>query len=141
MRPSFRRSLAFAVVACAVLVAGCPSTFQYRSVQTQFIEATRADNAASVDPLSASPAEAPYLSIVADLTPDRIAEVDPKLRGNAWVIRSYAQWRSGSYKEAINTASAGLKAPGLGPRDRILLTLLPALAIDSEAIDRWNKKN
>jgi len=133
--------IAIVVLCIAGLTSGCPSTFHFRSVQSEFIEAARADNQAAVDPLSESTADASYASIAADLTPERIAELDPKLRGNAWVIRSYSQWRSGRYREAIVSADAGLKTDGVGPRDRILLQLLPALAVDSEAKDLWVAKN
>jgi hypothetical protein len=139
MRRPLRLSLTVPVVALAVAAAGC-STFQYRAIQTQFSDAARADNDSSVDALSASTAETAYAAIVTDLTPDRIAKLDPTLHGNAWVIRSYSQWRSGHYTEAIDTAGTGIATPGLGARDRVLLTLLPALAIDSQAVDRWNAK-
>jgi hypothetical protein len=137
------RSLATTLIVLAIagLAFGCPSTFHYRTLQSEFIEAAHADNQASVDPLSASTADASYASIAAELTPERIAELDPKLRGNAWVIRSYSHWRSGRYRDAIASADIGLKTDGVGPRDRILLQLLPALAVDSEAKDLWVAKN
>src|SRR5262245_31333358 len=149
-RVSAFATLSFIALAVAGLTAGCAvpttfaapaTTFQYRALQNQFIEAARADNQAAVDPLSASTADAAYASIAAELTPERIAELDPKLRANAWVIRSYSLWRSGRYKDAITSADIGLKTEGLGPRDRVLLELLPALAVDSEAKDLWTAKN
>jgi hypothetical protein len=139
MRRSLRVSLTLPFVALTAVMGGC-ATFQYRTIQTQFSDAARADNDSSVDALSASTAETSYASIVTDLTPERIAKLDPKLHGNAWVIRSYSQWRSGRYADATGTARTGLATPGLGSRDRVLLTLLPALAIDSQAVDRWNAK-
>jgi hypothetical protein len=143
-RPTRSLSLTTALVALVLagLAAGC-ATFQYRALQRDFIEAARTDNEAAVDPLAASAADtgAAYASIASALTPERIAGLDPKLRANAWVIRSYSQWRAGQYREAINSADSGLKAPGVGPRDRVLLQLLPALVVDSEMTDRWIEKN
>jgi len=144
-RPTRRLSPLFALLVIAGLAGGCPSTFQYRGIQSQFIEATRADNQSAVDPSSADPlvqstAAAAYPSIAAELTPERIAALDPKLRGNAWDIRGYSQWRAGLYKDAVGSSTSGLATPGLGPRDRILLQLLPALAVDSEAKDMWAAK-
>jgi len=146
--PNMRRhppslSLAIALAALvAGLAAGC-ATFDYRALQRDFIEAARTDNELAVDPVAASAADtaAAYTSIGGTLTPERIAALDPKLQGNAWVLRGYSQWRAGQYKEAVNTADAGLKAPSVGPRDRVLLQLLPALAVDSEQTDNWIKLN
>ena len=144
-RPTRRLSPLFALLVIAGLASGCPSTFQYRGIQSQFIEATRADNQSSADPLVQSTAAAgggssTYASIAGELTPERIAALDPKLRGNAWVIRGYSQWRAGLYKDAVGSSASGLATPGLGPRDRVLLQMLPALAIDSEMKDLWVAK-
>ncbi len=128
------------VIAVAAMVVGCASTFQYRAVQRDFMEAARIDNLATADPLSASTAAASFGTIVSDLTPEKIADLDPKLRGNAWVIRGYSQWRAGQYREAIVSADAGGDAASLGPRDKVLLEMLPALAVESEQYDAWVAK-
>ena len=143
LRPRARFLVAPVLIALAIasLASGCASTFQYRALQSRFMEAAQADNQAAVDPLSASTADTAYAPIAAELTPERIAELDPKLRANAWVIRSYSLWRSARYQDAIASAGTGLKTDGLGPRDRILLLLLPALAVDSEQRDLWVAKN
>jgi hypothetical protein len=125
------------LLAFALVTLGCQSTFQYRAIQSDFIQAVRIDNEASVDPLSASTAEASYASIAADLTNERIGKLDEKLRGNAWVIRGYSEWRAGLYKDAIASAERGTRETVLGPRDQILLELLPALATDSETRSKW----
>ena len=44
------------LLAFALVTLGCQSTFQYRAIQSDFIQAVRIDNEASVDPLSASTA-------------------------------------------------------------------------------------
>src|SRR5262245_16504629 len=107
--PSLSLPIALAALALVSLTAGC-ATFAYRALQHDFIEAARTDNALAVDPVAASTADtaATYTSIAAALAPERIAALDPKLQGNAWVLRGYSQWRAGQYREAINTADAGL---------------------------------
>ncbi|HEV7732109.1 MAG TPA: hypothetical protein VGR62_08100 [Candidatus Binatia bacterium] len=141
MRPPARSvATTIAAIGLAAVALGCASTFQYRAVQSNFMEAAHLDNLATVDPLSESTAEASYASIVTELTPEKIAGLDPKLRGNAWVIRGYSQWRSGQYAGAVTSAESGLATDALGPRDRVLLTLLPALAVDSEVKVAWAAK-
>ena len=130
-------SNAVLLLAFALVSLGCRSTFQYRAIQSDFIQAVRIDNEAAVDPLSASTAEAAYASIAGDLTNERIGELNEKLKGNAWVVRGYSEWRAGLYKDAITSAEKGTRETVLGPRDRILLELLPALATDSETRDEW----
>lgn len=139
-RPVRFLATTIATFGLAALAIGCPATFQYRALQTNFMEAAHLDNVATVDPLSESTADASFAAIVTDLTPARIAALDPKLRGNAWVIRGYSQWRSRQYEDAINSADSGLKTANLGPRDRVLLTLLPALAVDAEVREAWLAK-
>lgn len=136
MRRSRPVSALFLVVLAAGAI-GCPATFRYRNIQTEFMEAARLDNLATVDPLSESTAEASYTSIAAELTPQHIERLDRKLHGNAWVIRSYSQWRSKQYVEALDSARRGRDVKELGPRDRVLLALLPALVVDAEARDKW----
>lgn len=151
MRLTSLRSIALAVliaVAASGCVGGPVQTFQYRAIQADFMEAARADNVAGVDPLSASTVGATYPQIVDQLTPERIRDLDPRLHANAWVIRSYSQWRAAALGgpagkqltlDAVQSAQAGLQASGLqaGSRDQVLLTLLPALAIELEIAADW----
>lgn len=136
---SLRRphGIALLFLALPLIAASCPRSFEYRAIQGDFIEAARIDNQAAVDPVFESSARASYARIAEELSAERIAELDPKLRPNAWVIRSLSLWRAGRYKEAIASADTGSRVEGLGPRDQVLLALVPALAVDSEAKDDW----
>lgn len=156
MRAAFVKALAFVVL--VTTASGCPlssvRTFQYRAVQADFMAAVRDDNVAAVDPLAKSAAGAGYPQIVEQLTPERIAELDPRLRPNAWVIRAYSQWGAAGTPgadtqrlttDAVASAESGIgsiAASGLpkGSRDEVLLTLLPALAIDRHVGADWDRR-
>ena len=132
--------LAIAVAASA----GC-STLQHRSVQDRFQDAVRADNERATMPFTEVTSQ--YQAVAKELTVDSIKRLDPKLRPNAWTLRAVSQWRSGSFAEALASASEGIaEINQLKPqsaqlengRDSILLTLLPGLVEDSRLRERFN---
>ena len=137
----------FSIALLAACIAGCDNlregslkgTFDYREVQREFGEAVQLDNLATVDPFVDGQSAPRYASVADTLTEERITALDDRLEPNAWMLRAVAQWRSGRYKQAIGSAEHGLRSPALAAqsRDHILLTLLPALAVDSELRDRW----
>jgi hypothetical protein len=110
-------------------VGGC-NTLEYSRVQGRFEEAVVADNAEH-NPIT-DVAGRLYAGVAAELTAEGIAELDPKLRANAWLLRSFSEWRTGEFKAAISSAESGQNAsPAAGSRDDVLLALVPALAIDA----------
>jgi hypothetical protein len=124
------------LVALLALATPACSTFQYRQVQSDFEEAVLAENAQLNPVIDRS--EELYREVAGTLTAERIAELDPKLRANAWMVRSFSEWRSGQLTKARDSAKAGLEAkPVANSRDDVLLHLIPALVIDSEVMDAW----
>lgn len=124
------------LVALLALAAPACTTFEYRQVQGDFEEAVLADNA-QINPIIDRSQEL-YEEVAAELTDERIAKLDPRLRANAWLLRSFSEWRSGQLAEARKSAEQGLEAdPVEHSRDDILLHLIPALVIDSEVMTAW----
>jgi hypothetical protein len=122
-------------VLLALGVGGC-STVSYRSVQTQFEEAVRADNERFTNPYT--DAAERYRAIAEELTPDAIARLEDRLRPNAWTIRAVSLWRAGELNAAAASAAhgrdeiAGQPSPQLDQgRDSVVLTMLPGLIEDS----------
>lgn len=125
--------LAIALTGCAQ-VTGVRQAFELRDVHDLFARAVQADNTATIDPFLGGHSEALYREVAQTLSDTRIAELDPRLQPNAWLLRAVAAWRTGDQAGAVAAATHGLAAPGLVPqsRDQILLALIPALAIDAE---------
>jgi len=131
------RWIARPVVLLALLLAatGC-RTVHYRSVQHDFEQAVRADNEGSESPFTDW-----YANVIGDLTPDKIACLEARLRPNAWMLRAVAAWRTQQYRLARDSASAGLKDPNLKPhsRDDVILTMMDGLVVDAELFDRFQQ--
>jgi hypothetical protein len=86
-----------------------------------------------------------YQGVTDTLTDDYISKLDEKLRPNAWMLRGFSEWRSGSYSNANSSAAKGWQeierqkatTPNLASsRDGIVLTMLPGLVQDSQLRDR-----
>jgi hypothetical protein len=127
----------------AVAVAGC-STFSYRSVQSRFEEAVRADNEQIANPFT-EPTER-YRAIADELTPDSIARLEDRLKPNAWTLRAVSLWRAGELNAALESAANGLdemarqQSPQLQQsRDSVILTMLPGLVEDTWLRERFQK--
>ena len=122
-------SLALAVL--AVSLTGC-RVLDYRAVQRDFNLAVQADNAEQ-------PFTEPHAQIVATLTTNYIAKLDPKLRPNAWMLRAVSAWRSGQLELARTSAEQGLHESALQAhsRDAVILKLVPGLGVDSELLGKW----
>jgi hypothetical protein len=124
------------LVALLALATPACSTFQYRQVQSDFEAAVLADNAQLHPVIDRS--EELYREVAESLTAERIAGLDPELRPNAWMVRSFSEWRSGQLTKARESANEGLEArPVANSRDEVLLHLIPALVIDAEVMDAW----
>jgi hypothetical protein len=144
-RQAFSRSprrcafLFFALVFTIALI-GCAQINHLREAQDAFNQASHAENALRFNPvpnsesasLSAA-ARTGYASVLVSL--DRLdpQEVNrlkqDKLWGNVLALKALTQWRLRLYPQAKKTADAALQLPGdeLHPRDRTLMTALPAL--------------
>ena len=119
-----------------VLTAVACSTLHYRQIQSDFEQAVLADNA-QLDPII-DRSDALYREVAAALTNERIAQLDPQLRANAWMIRAFSEWRSRQLARALASAERGRAAgPVAHSRDDVLLHLIPALVIDSEVMQAW----
>ena len=124
-------------------LAGC-RTLEYRQVQRDFQAAVQADNAGQPQPFGNG-----FELVITALTPERIDQLDPRLRPNAWMLRAVSAWRSGSYSNANTSAEQGLKAAATlpdaklftGSRDDVLLHMIPALVTDSEQTRRLDRTN
>jgi hypothetical protein len=133
MRPStpghYRSAALLALL--AVLLTAC-GTLEYRQIQSEFNQAVQADN-------SGVPFTDQHANILDQLTPDYIQGLDPRLRPNAWLLRSVSAWRMGSNDVALVSARQGLREPTLaaGSRDQVVLEMIPALVIDSDLNRRW----
>jgi hypothetical protein len=141
---SFRGCLLLVLALAAA--AGC-STLQYRHVQSQFENTVRADNERFAMPFT--DVASGYQAVAAELTPDYIARLDPKLRPNAWTLRSVSQWRAGQSVQAVASSLEGLaeitrlkqQTPQLeNSRDSIILTMVPGLVEDSRLRERFRER-
>lgn len=129
------------LLAATFVLSGC-RTLQYREVQREFQSAVQADN-------TGTPFGSGYENILADLSPEYIERLDPRLRPNAWMVRAVAAWRSASYSNATWSADQGLEAgkalrgamPFAGSRDEVLLHMIPAMVVDSEQSRRVRGTN
>jgi hypothetical protein len=124
------------LAAAVALTAGC-ATLHYRDIQADFERAVEADHAEQLQPVIDSTAL--YAAVVDNLSDQQIEALDPKLRANAYLIRSFSAWRARQLELATKSAEAGVREPGLvaNSRDDVLLHLVPALVIDSEIMARW----
>lgn len=122
-------------LALVLTLASC-RTIQYREVQSDFNRAVDADNARAESPFVDW-----YQGVTDTLTDDYIAKLDEKLRPNAWMLRGFSEWRSGSYSNANISAAKGWQeierqkatTPNLvSSRDGIVLSMLPGLVQDSQ---------
>lgn len=104
-------------------LAACQTSkvFNYAAVQKEF-------NAAKPD----------YAKIVTQLKDSTILGLDPSLQPGAWLMRGMSEWELGRYEAANSSAIHGLDSkPRPGSRDEVMLTMLPALVIDSQIDAQW----
>jgi hypothetical protein len=136
-----RRSF-FLFLALAFTLAGigCAQVNHLREAQDAFNQAAHAENALRFNPvpnaeavsLSAA-ARTGYAGVLVSLgrlDPQEISRLKgEKLWGNVLALRALTQWRLRLYPQAKQTATAALQLPvdELHPRDRTLMTALPAL--------------
>jgi len=134
-RPFVLRWLQLA--ALPVLLAGC-RTLDYRHVQSDFDHAVVEEMQRS-----ASPFIDWYRNVSDTLTPEYISKLDPKLRPNAWMLKSVSQWRSSDLTAARGSAKQGLGEANLiqGSRDDVVLTMIPALVVDSELMMDFRQRS
>jgi len=135
------RFLTFAAV--LVLACGCATT-KFREIQADFNAAAQADNVQTVNAVGVFAAQgSSYDDVLAALSDDLIDRLNDKLKGNAYTMRAIAQWRTGKSSMACETARLALndrsKVPTLGARDRILLRLMRALAVDGDLMSRFSR--
>ncbi len=136
------RRCAFLLLAFAFMTAiiGCAQINHLREAQDAFNQAAHAENALRFNPVPHSDAASlsaaartGYASVLLSL--DRLdpQEVNrlkqDKLWGNVLTLKALSQWRLRLYPQATKSADAALELPGdeLHPRDRTLMTALPAL--------------
>ncbi len=136
------RRCAFLLLALAFMVAaiGCAEVNHLREAQDAFNQAAHAENALRFNPVPNSEAASlsaaartGYASVLVSLDrldPQEIARLkEDKLWGNVLALQALSQWRLGLYPQAkkTSTAALGLPVDELHPRDRTLMTALPAL--------------
>jgi len=132
MRPHFL--LCFA----CLLLAACSEispALDFRRVQTEFDQAFHTDRLYT-GRISAAPSG--YQSVISSLSQAGIAKLEPKQRPTAWMMRAVSEWRTGQFSNANTSSASGLAAaPQPHSREKILLTMVPALVLDSEIITAW----
>ena len=135
-----RCALLFLALVFAVAGIGCAQINHLREAQDAFNQAAHSENALRFNPvpnieaagLSAA-ARTGYASVLVSLDrldPQEISRLKgDKLWGNVLALKALTQWRLRLYPQAKKTATAALELPGdeLHPRDRTLMTALPAL--------------
>jgi hypothetical protein len=100
-------------------LSGCPSV-HYQGIQADF---NRGD----------------YQKVDAQLSEAAINALDPQLQFNAYTLKAFSEWQLGKLAEARQTAATALAKPGLaaGPRDKLLLSILPMLVDEQELINKY----
>jgi hypothetical protein len=135
-----RCAFLFLALVFAVAGIGCAQINHLREAQDAFNQAAHSENALRFNPvphieaasLSAA-ARTGYASVLVSLDrldPQEISRLKgDKLWGNVLALKALTQWRLRLYPQAKKTATAALELPGdeLHPRDRTLMTALPAL--------------
>ena len=112
-------------------------TLKYRDIQQDFNNAVQNDNITSEVP--GSDPQASYQSIILNLTEDFIGGLDARLQGNAYVLKSIAQWRTGQFKDALNSVDKA-SAKQLGARDKVMVQLLPIMIAESSLMKGFSQK-
>ncbi len=135
-----RCAFLFLALVFTVSVIGCAEINHLREAQDAFNQAAHGENSLRFNPVPNSEAASlsaaartGYASVLVSLDrldPQEIRRLKgDKLWGNVLALKALAQWRLRLYPQAKKTASAALELPGdeLHPRDRTLMTALPAL--------------
>ncbi len=122
-----------AFVFVAILAATGCQLIEFTQVRRDFNAAVASDNQRGLAFAD------PYAVVLDQLDPGFIAGLDDRLRPTAWMMRAVAQWRTGDGIAAQESALQGLAEPRVRPgsRDQIVLTLIPAMTIDSELQALW----
>jgi hypothetical protein len=126
-----------------ILVSGCASTINYKNIQEDFNKAVQADNIQSYDPQMlgtlTTTYQQNYEDIIQRLNDPYIQSIDPRLKMNAHTMKAISQWRTGKLDEARQTvalAQAQSEAVA-GPRDKMVLLILPGLIADQELTKKF----
>ena len=133
------RKAAVLVVVLPIFLMGC-QTLDYRSIQSEFEIAAQADNGSYTATITEqSPLTvATYDTVAAKLTDVYIAQLDPKLHPNAYLIRAFCEWRLGKTIDSRMSANKGIQArPERGSRDHVLLVMMKALNNEAEIQKDW----
>ena len=140
------------IIVLSTTVISC-TALRYRTIQDDFNHAVGMDNESAMGRYGSSQVfvDPGYDEVISNLSDQYIAALDPKLQANAYMLRAVSEWRlarsqisydaASPYLDAsLKSASAGLKDPGpeQHSRDRVILTILPALVIDTEIEKRFN---
>lgn len=104
-------------------------------MQTEFDQAFHTDRLYT-GRISAAPSG--YQTVIRSLSTAGISKLEPRLRPTAWMMRAVSEWRTGQFINADSSSASGLAAdPPPHSREQVLLTMIPALVIDSEIISTW----
>lgn len=126
------------LVLASLLLCACSEispTLDFHRVETEFDQAFDTDRLYT-GRISAAPSG--YNNVIRSLPQSGIAKLDPQTHATAWMMRAVAEWRTGSFANANASAASGLAAaPRPHSREQVLLTMIPALVIDSQNITAW----
>lgn len=140
---SLQRFWFFAAI--ILFISGCPSISKYQDIQKDFTKAVESDNIQSYDPQMlgtlTTTYQQNYESVLERLNEPDIQKIDRRLHMNAYTMKAISQWRTGKLKEARDTVALAQGKPELtvGPRDKVVLMILPALITDQELTQRYRR--
>ncbi|OYW74388.1 MAG: hypothetical protein B7Z37_17980 [Verrucomicrobia bacterium 12-59-8] len=121
-----------------LLLAACSEispTADFRRVQAEFEQTFHSDRLYSG---RVSDAPSGYQTVIRSLSTAGIAKLETGQRATAWMMRAVSEWRTGQFSSANACAASGLAAdPPAHSREKVLLTLIPALVIDAEVVSAW----
>ena len=124
--------LALTGLACA--------TQKQREISRRFESANRMVLSATSSPEERQRAREDFSQVAADLTESRIAKLPPGERADAFVMRAYAQWRTGRLSDARFSCRRAAVDPRVvsGSRTDVMSQLLPGLILASREVARWH---
>lgn len=156
MSKKLQAALRLTVIIVLVTAAASCTTLRYREIQDDFNRAVEMDNENAMGRYGSSTVfiDPAYDEIIKNLSDEYIKALEPRLQPNAYMLRAVSQWRLArsqiSYDDASPYLDAALKSardglkdpePEQFSRDQVILTILPALVIDTEIEKQFNDRD
>jgi hypothetical protein len=119
------------------------ATLKQREISRRFESANQIVLNATSSPEERQRAQEEFAQVAADLTERRIAKLSPGERADAFVMRAYAEWRTGRLNDARFSCRRAQVDPQVvsGSRTDVMSQLLPGLILASRETARWHVGN